>query len=298
MKPSKTSSLPQGLGPISPSIVLTIAGFDPGSGAGITADLKVFAAHQLYGVSAITALTVQSTQGVRRSQPVEASLLRETLDCLSDDLSIAGVKIGMVGSAANAAVIAEWLIGSRLSRTRVVLDPVLIASSGRELLDPAGVELVKEQLLPRVGWLTPNLAELACLSGMPVEGREQMLAAAVKLAQEAGLGVVATGGHLDPPDDLLVAPRGAGARAGSIVESGAESGAGEYWFAGQRIESRATHGTGCAFSSAMLSRLVQGAEPLSAVAGAKQYVREAMLAAYPVGQGCGPLDHFYAQRLG
>lgn len=279
--------------PIVP-IVLAIAGFDPASGAGMTADLKVFAAHRLYGLSAITALTVQSTLGVRRSQPVDSGLLAETLDCLAhpdEDLPIAGVKIGMVGSAENVSVIADWLTRCGLPRERVVLDPVLVSSSGRELLDRPGIARVREQLLPRVGWITPNLGELACLTGLPVEDREQMLAAARHLASEAGLGVVATGGHLDPPDDLLVLPASFSRKAG---EQAADEGI--FWFPGQRIESRATHGTGCAFSSALLCHLVLGESPAAAVDCAKHYVRRAMLAAYPVGRGRGPLHHLYALR--
>lgn len=277
---------------LSPPVVLTIAGFDPSSGAGITADLKVFAAHRLYGLSAITALTVQSTLGVRRSQPVDPGLLAETLDCLAhpdEDLPIAGVKIGMVGSGENVLVIADWLTRCGLPRERVVLDPVLVSSSGRELLDRSGMERVREQLLPRVGWLTPNLRELGCLTGLPVEDREQMLLAARHLACEAGLGVVATGGHLDPPDDLLVLPESLRRKVG-----GQASDEGIFWFPGQRIESRATHGTGCAFSSALLCHLVMGESPVAAVDCAKQYVRGAMLAAYPVGKGRGPLHHLYA----
>lgn len=260
-----------------PPVVLTIAGFDPSSGAGITADLKVFSACQLYGASAVTALTVQSTQGVFRTQPVDSGLLRETLLCLQQDLPIAGIKIGMLGSGENVATVAEWLANSSIPRDRVILDPVLRSSSGRDLLDEPGRALLKGRLLPLTGWITPNLDELAILTGLPVHSREQMLAAAEALASSAGLQVVATGGHLDPPDDLLVT---------SFGEA--------HWFPGQRIATRATHGTGCAFSSALLSRLVLGDAPAAAVAAAKQYVKEAMEAAYPVGQGRGPMHHLYA----
>jgi len=256
-----------------PPVVLTIAGFDPSSGAGVTADLKVFAAHMLYGASAITALTVQSTLGVRRVEPVLPELLRETLDCLSADLSFAGVKIGMLGTGEVAGVVAEFLEKSGIPAGRAVLDPVLRSSSGRELLSEDGVRRLKRDLLPRVGWVTPNSEELAVLAEMPVPAREAVPAAAERLAKRyPGLNVVVTGGHLDAPDDFLRTAEGE-----------------TRWFAGKRIETRATHGTGCAFSSALLARLVLGDGPAEAVAGAKAYVAGAMRAAQPIGKGRGPI---------
>jgi hydroxymethylpyrimidine/phosphomethylpyrimidine kinase len=260
-----------------PPVVLTIAGFDPSSGAGITADLKVFAACQLFGLSAVTALTVQSTQGVLRIQPVDSGLLDETLRCLQKDVRIDGIKIGMLGSGENVATVARWLADSSIPRERIVLDPVLRSSSGHGLLDARGQALLREQLLPQAGWITPNLDELAFLSGLPVTNREQMTAAAQALAASSNLYVAATGGHLDPPDDLLATPEGPA-----------------HWFPGRHLSTRATHGTGCAFSSALLCRLVLGGSAVAAVAAAKQYVKEAMKAAYPVGRGRGPMHHLYA----
>jgi hydroxymethylpyrimidine/phosphomethylpyrimidine kinase len=254
-------------------VVLTIAGFDPSSGAGITADLKVFAAHRLYGASAITALTVQSTLGVRRVGPVSPDLLRETLDCLAGDLIFSGVKIGMLGTGEVAGVVAEFLGKSGIPAGRVVLDPVLRSSSGRELLSKDGVRRLKSDLLPRVGWTTPNSEELAVLAEMAVPSREAVPAAAARLAERyPGLNVVVTGGHLDAPDDFLRTADGE-----------------TRWFAGERIETRATHGTGCAFSSALLARLVLGDAPAEAVAAAKAYVAGAMRAAQPIGKGRGPV---------
>lgn len=139
--------------------VLTIAGFDPSSGAGVTADLMVFAAHGLFGTSCITGLTVQSTVGVRLSVPVVTELVQETLECLVSDLPPVGVKIGMLGMGATVEVVAEFLEGLRAGgrRVPVVLDPVLRSSLGRELLDAAGVEVLRERLLPVVDWVTPNV---------------------------------------------------------------------------------------------------------------------------------------------
>jgi len=258
-------------------VVLTIAGFDPSSGAGVTADLKVFAAHRLYGLAAITALTVQSAQGVRRFHAVSPRFLAETLECLAEDVEISGVKIGMLGAAKVLDVVGQFLAGSGIPRDRIVLDPVIRSSSGRTLLDSEGLELLQSELLPLVGWVTPNLDELAELAASEVSGQESIPVAARDLAAgHPGLNVVVTGGHLDPPDDFLLAADGT-----------------ERWFPGERIETSATHGTGCTFSSALLAELVAGSPPPDAVARAKQYVRSAMEAAYPVGKGRGPLNHLY-----
>jgi len=236
---------------------LTIAGYDPSSGAGITADLQVFADHSVTGVSAVTALTVQSTRGVRRIEPVRGMLLRETLDCLGEDGPIAGVKIGMLATAEVVGVVAEFLLGAGIPRERVVLDPVIRASSGAELLSAEGVKRLVVDLLPVVGWVTPNLDEAAGLLGEPVAGREGVPGQAARLAKlgGAGLNVVVTGGHLEPPDDFLRTALGE-----------------ERWFRGTRVAARSTHGTGCAFSSALLCRLLLGDGRVEAVAGAKDWV--------------------------
>jgi hydroxymethylpyrimidine/phosphomethylpyrimidine kinase len=274
--PALNQSLPR-ISPPTRPVVLTIAGFDPSSGAGVTADLKVFAAHRLYGLSAITALTVQSTQGVRRTRAVDPDLLAETLECLASDITITGVKIGMLATAEVVGVVAGFLGGSVIPRERIVLDPVIRSSSGRALLDEAGLARLQSELLPLAGWVTPNLDELGELVGTEVRGRKSVPAAAHDLASRyAGLNVVVTGGHLDPPDDFLLTADRA-----------------EHWFPGQRIETTATHGTGCTFSSALLCQLVAGLAPFEAVAAGKQYVRRAMEAAYPIGKGQGPLHHFY-----
>lgn len=245
---------------IASAAVLTIAGYDPSSGAGVTADLQVFAAHGFYGVSAIAALTVQSTRGVRRVKPVGGRLLQETLDCLGEDVSITGVKIGMLGTAQAVGVVAGWLRGAGIPRERVVLDPVIRASSGAELLSAAGVERVRSELLRVVGWVTPNISEAGILVGVGVPGRVEVPGVAGKLAELGGLGlnVVVTGGHLDPPDDFLLTAEGE-----------------EIWFEGARVEAESVHGehgTGCAFSSALLCRVLLGDGAVEAVAGAKAWV--------------------------
>jgi len=257
--------------------VLTVAGFDPSSGAGITADLKVFAAHRLYGLAAITALTVQSTQGIRRSHAVNPGFLAETLNCLAEDAEISGVKIGMLATAEIVGTVAGFLAKGEIPRERIILDPIIRSSSGRTLLDAGGLDRLIGELLPLVGWVTPNLDELAELAGIELSGREAVPEAARQVASRyPNLNVVVTGGHLDPPDDFLRTADGM-----------------EQWFPGQKIKTTATHGTGCTFSSALLAQLVDGAAAAEAVGRAKEYVRLAMEHAYPVGKGRGPLNHLY-----
>lgn len=271
-----------GVSPKTPPVCLTIAGFDPSSGAGVTADLKTFAAHGVYGVAAITALTVQSTQCVRGVEAVRPSLFRETLECLADDIELAGVKLGMLASAGLVAEADHFLRVRPKLRAHVVLDPVTRSSSGVALLDAEGTALLRERLLAVVGWVTPNLDELAMLAGVEVRSREQVESAAARLAKYAAslgnpqLGIVVTGGHLERPDEYVLL-----------------DGQGR-WLAGERVETRSTHGTGCAFSSALLAELVLGRSGVEAVEAAKRYVSDAMRAAYPVGQGQGPLHHLFA----
>jgi hydroxymethylpyrimidine/phosphomethylpyrimidine kinase len=271
--------------------VLTIAGFDPSSGAGVTADLMVFAAHGLFGTACITALTVQSTLGVRSTHPTPAPVVDSTLDCLAADIPPAGIKIGMLSGRDNIRIICRFLgnihqtheVQSRRFGGSVVLDPVLRSTSGRELLDPAAIEALQEQLLPLVDWVTPNLDELKVLSGQSVSDRHDLRLACQALQNQLfekngghRLGIFATGGHLDPPDDFLLLPSGE-----------------EVWLPGEHIATRSTHGTGCALSSAFLSRLVLGDPPKQAALAAKSYVAEAMKNATAIGSGNGPLHHLW-----
>lgn len=276
--------------------VLTIAGFDPSSGAGITADLMVFAAHGLYGTACITALTVQSTLGVRTTHATPTAAVEATLACLNVDIPPAGVKLGMLANEANVFIICDYLIqlrqidadGKNRPRTPVVLDPVLRSTSGRELLDAAGVATLRERLLPLVDWVTPNLEELGALIGETVVRRDN-LPRACKVLQNSvdrgadgqRLGVFATGGHLDPPDDFLLLPTGEGT-----------------WLRGEWVATQATHGTGCALSSAFLSRLVLGDSPQEAALAAKAYVTEALRTAPGIGVGHGPMNHLWPLRRG
>jgi hydroxymethylpyrimidine/phosphomethylpyrimidine kinase len=187
--------------------VLTIAGFDPSSGAGVTADLMVFAAHGLFGTSCVTSLTVQSTIGVQAAHPIRPETVRATLDCLHGDLPAAGIKIGMLATEETVAAVADFLgeLRGRGERVPVVLDPVLRSSSGRELLDVDGVTTLRERLLPLVDWVTPNIDELEILSGRRVSERRDLPGAAQELQRtRGGLNVFATGGHMETPDDFLL----------------------------------------------------------------------------------------------
>jgi hydroxymethylpyrimidine/phosphomethylpyrimidine kinase len=264
--------------------VLAIAGFDPSSGAGVTADLMVFAAHGLFGTSCITSLTVQSTLGVRSTHPVPPSVLSETLECLEADLPPSGIKIGMLGSKDNINRIIEYLnIVKRTHECLIVLDPVLRSSSGRELVDPSAVALIRDRLLPLVDWITPNLDELAVLAEWPAIAREDVPAASQALqarvtgrSNSSVVGVLATGGHLDAPDDFLLLPNGE-----------------QTWLPGERVLTRSTHGTGCALSSAFLSRLLLGDPAIEAAKAAKNYVAGALKTARGYGSGNGPLNHLW-----
>ena len=266
-----------------PSIALTVAGFDPGSGAGITADLKTFAAHGIYGVACVSALTVQSTLGVFAVELVRPGLVRQTLERLAEDVALAGVKIGMLGSAGVVQEVCSFLAAHpEIKRDRIILDPVLCSSSGAVLLDPEGIRRLREELLSLVGWVTPNLDELAVLLGEGPIDRSQVPAAAARLQVltcaigDRGLNVVVTGGHLSSPDDFFLTELGQ-----------------QFWLNGTKVETQSTHGTGCAFSSALLCALISGKSGYDAVAAAKAYVTAALRAAYPIGKGKGPMHHLF-----
>jgi len=262
---------------ITPPVVLTIAGFDPSSGAGITADIKTIAAHECYGVSCITALTVQSTQGVRRVEEVAPQTIADTLEELVSDLVIDALHIGMLGNGQAVGVVADFL--ARTKPPHAVLDPILKSSSGTDLLDRAGTRLLIEKLLPLVEVVTPNLEEAAVLTGTAVTNLDQMREATTRLHAMGAANVVVTGGHLDKAIDLL----------SFTTARGAE----QEVFKAERLRSNATHGTGCAFSTALACRLAHGRGLPEAVLLSKVYVSTAIANAHPLGHGVGPLHHLY-----
>jgi hydroxymethylpyrimidine/phosphomethylpyrimidine kinase len=260
-----------------PPIVLTIAGFDPSSGAGVTADIKTIAAHGCYGVACITALTVQSTAGVRRVEPVSPELVGETLKELASDVEIAAVHIGMLGSAKVVRVVADFLAKEKIAN--LVLDPILKSSSGLSLVDVPGARVLVEKLLPLATVVTPNVDEASALTGLAVTNPDQMRAAAGKLHEMGAAAVVVTGGHLEKAIDLL----------SFTTKRGVE----QEIFKSDRQRSNSTHGTGCAFATAMTCHLALGRGLPEAVLLAKAYVAAAIANAHPLGHGIGPVHHLY-----
>jgi hydroxymethylpyrimidine/phosphomethylpyrimidine kinase len=262
------------------AVVLTIAGFDPSSGAGVTADVKTIAAHGCYGVACVTALTVQSTMGVRRVQAVDPGLIADTLEEISNDVSIAAIHVGMLGSGKVVRAVAEFFERYGTAESpNIVLDPVLKSSSGADLLDAAGAKLLIEKLIPVATVITPNVDEAATLTGMQVSNIDQMRAAAERLHQMGSSAVVITGGHLDKAIDLL-----------SFTTTG---GIEQEVFKTEKLRSTSTHGTGCAFSTSMACHLALDRGLAEATLLAKTYVTAAIAAGRPLGRGNGPVNHLY-----
>ncbi|MBO9626084.1 MAG: bifunctional hydroxymethylpyrimidine kinase/phosphomethylpyrimidine kinase [Microbacterium sp.] len=257
--------------------VLSIAGSDPSGGAGIQADLKSIAANGGYGMAALTALTAQNTRGVRAVHVPPAEFLSAQLDAISDDIVVDAVKVGMLATGDVIRAVAAWL--DRVRPPVVVIDPVMVATSGDRLLD-AEAELELRGLLGVADVITPNLGELAVLVGREIEDWDDAIAAATVLSAEMGAAVLVKGGHLggaEAPDALVDVARGAVRR-----------------FPGARIETRNTHGTGCSLSSALATRLARGESAEDAVDGARGWLRESLVAsgALRIGGGHGPVHHF------
>lgn len=264
-----------------PSVVLTIAGFDPSSGAGVTADIKTIAAHGCYGVACITAMTVQSTAGVRRVECVDPALVTDTLKEIAIDIPIAAVHIGMLGNGGVAEAVAEFL-EQRSGKTRlpnVVLDPILKSSSGAALLDVLGTRILVERLIPLADVITPNVDEAFALTGLKVTDLDEMRAAAGKLHEMGSRAVVVTGGHLDKAIDLL--------------SMKGKQGLEQEVFKAERQRSNSTHGTGCAFATALACHLALDRGIAEATLLAKTYVTAAISAGHPLGQGTNPVHHLY-----
>ena len=257
--------------------VLSIAGSDPSGGAGIQADLKSIAANGGYGMAAITALTVQNTRGVRDVHVPPVEVLTAQLDAISDDIVIDAVKIGMLATGDIIRAVAAWL--DRVRPPIVVVDPVMVATSGDRLLDP-DAERALGGLLRRADVITPNLGELAVLSGRPAADWDDAITRAEELSASCGAAVLVKGGHLtrgDAPDALVDAARGTRREYG-----------------GARIDTPNTHGTGCSLSSALTTRLASGESVEEAVANSRAWLRESLRAGsgLRVGGGHGPVSHF------
>jgi len=253
------------------SVVLTIAGFDPSSGAGITADLKTFRSHGFFGIACITALTVQNTQGVTHIQPVTPHFLSETLNSLSSDFQIRAVKVGMLGLGEIAERVFSFL--DELKSNVLVIDPLLMSTSGHPMVDDHGITVLKRKLMPLATVIAPNLSETEHLTGRKLE-KESDWASAAKDLQNLGVkNVVITGGHRADNSDFV------------LLQDGMEE-----WVAGERIDSTSTHGTGCVFSSAITCNLLNSNDLVKCVSEAKKFVHEAIIHAPGLGHGRGPMN--------
>ena len=261
--------------------VLSIAGSDSGGSAGIQADLKTIAALGGYGMTAITAITVQNTVGVRAIQALPAELLAQQIDAVAEDIGVDAVKIGMLHDVAVVRAVAAALQRHRFPH--VVLDPVMVATSGDKLITQDTVAVLIRELFPLATLITPNLDEAGWLIGRNIRGVDELEGAARELLALGARAVLLKGGHLDGPEltDLLLAPPAAPQR----------------WSA-RRIATRNTHGTGCTLSSAIACQLALGEPLAAAVQSARAYVRGALAAGADVatGHGHGPLNHGFAPQ--
>lgn len=255
--------------------VLTIAGSDCSGGAGIQADLKTMLANGVYGMSAITALTAQNTTGVQGIFPVSPEFLAMQLDSIFTDIFPDAVKIGMVSETALIAVIADRLKQYRAKN--IVVDPVMVATSGSALIRDNAVETLQKQLFPLAAVVTPNIPEAEALTGRKIGTAEEMEQAAKEIRERYGCSVLCKGGHsLNGASDVLYAD-------GKI-----------HWFPGKRIDNPNTHGTGCTLSSAIACGLAGGNTLPEAIEHAKRYLEGALSAMLALGKGSGPLHHGYA----
>ncbi len=255
--------------------VLSIAGSDSSGGAGIQADIKTMTANGVYAMSAVTALTAQNTTGVYGILESTPEFLASQLDCIFTDIFPDAVKTGMVSSTGLIQVIADKL--KQYQARNIVVDPVMIATSGSRLISEEAVEALKSQLLPLAAVLTPNIPEAEVLSGLTISGSEDMERAAREIGERYGCAVLCKGGHdLNDANDLLW-------QDGSCK-----------WFCGRRIHNPNTHGTGCTLSSAIASNLAKGCDLETAVERAKIYLSGALSSMLDLGAGSGPLDHLFS----
>ncbi|MDR3969919.1 MAG: bifunctional hydroxymethylpyrimidine kinase/phosphomethylpyrimidine kinase [Dysosmobacter sp.] len=256
---------------------LTIAGSDSSGGAGIQADIKTMTANGVFAMSAITALTAQNTTGVTDILEATPQFLGEELDAIFTDIFPDAVKIGMVSSSGLIAVIADKL--RQYGAKHIVVDPVMVATSGAKLLRDDAIAVLEEQLLPLAAVLTPNIPEAEILSGMTIRNAADMEQAARTISERYGCAVLCKGGHqINDADDLLW-----------------RDGAGK-WFRGRRINNPNTHGTGCTLSSAIASNLAKGYDLDASVERAKAYISGALAAMLDLGKGSGPMNHMFALR--
>ncbi|HHT20243.1 MAG TPA: bifunctional hydroxymethylpyrimidine kinase/phosphomethylpyrimidine kinase [Tissierellia bacterium] len=253
---------------------LTIAGSDSSGGAGIQADLKTMTALGVYGMSAITALTAQNTAGVQGIMEVTPDFLARQLESIFSDITPDAIKVGMVSSAGLIEVIAQKL--TKYQAAPVVVDPVMVATSGAKFLQTEAIECLQKKLLPLATVVTPNIPEAEILAQMVIESPEDMMSAAGKISQDFHSAVLLKGGHqVNDANDLLVWQEKS------------------QWFYGERIDNPNTHGTGCTLSSAIAAYLAQARTLPEAIRLAKHYITGSLSAGLDLGRGSGPLDHMW-----
>lgn len=255
-------------------VAMTIAGSDSSGGAGIQADIKTMTANGVFAMSAITALTAQNTTGVQGIMGVPADFLKQQIDSCITDIRPDSVKIGMVAQSEIIKTIAERLRFYEIKN--IVVDPVMVATSGAKLIDDEAIETLKSELLPIATVCTPNIPEAEILSGMKIESADDMIKAAKTISEKFSCAVLCKGGHnLNDANDLL-------------FENGNYK-----WFNGKRIDNPNTHGTGCTLSSAIAANLAKGSSLEEAVKKAKDYISGALAAMLDLGKGRGPMNHAY-----
>ncbi|WP_373095032.1 bifunctional hydroxymethylpyrimidine kinase/phosphomethylpyrimidine kinase [Collinsella bouchesdurhonensis] len=263
--------------------VLTIAGSDSSGGAGVQADVKTIAAHGLFSECAITAITAQNTCGVRSIQNIDPAVVADQIDMVFEDIRPAAVKIGMVSSSAIIEKIAERL--KRWEAQNIVVDPVMVATSGARLIDAGAQEALTLQLFPLATLITPNIPEAELLAGAPIKDEKSQEQAARLLVQRYGCATLVKGGHrVNEASDVLACETNDGLQT--------------TWFTHPRVDNPNTHGTGCTLSSAIACGLAQNLSLVDAVEAAKRYLTGALEAQLDLGQGSGPLDHMWRYRQG
>lgn len=254
---------------------LTIAGSDSSGGAGIQADLKTMTMNGVYAMCAITALTAQNTTGVRSISEVTPVFLGQQIDAVFEDIPPDAVKIGMIPSAELVRTVAERL--RKYQAKKIVVDPVMVATSGSALTAQEAVDTLAKELFPLAQVVTPNIPEAEVLSKTKILGKEDMMTAAKKISDTYHCAVLCKGGHrVNDANDLLYTP-----------EKGFQ------WFEGKRIDNPNTHGTGCTFSSAIAANLAKGYDLEASIRRAKEYISGALEAMLDLGQGSGPMNHAY-----
>ena len=253
---------------------LTIAGSDSSGGAGIQADLKTMITNGVYAMSAITALTAQNTTGVRAISEVEPIFLQQQIEAVFEDIYPDAVKIGMVSSGELIKIMASEL--QKYKAKNVVLDPVMVATSGARLIEEEAIHVLTEKLLPLATLVTPNIPEAEILSGRTIKSKEDMIDASKKISERYQCAVLCKGGHaINDANDLLYTK-------GQIK-----------WFYGKRIQNPNTHGTGCTLSSAIAANLAKGYDLETSVLRAKSYLSNALEAMLDLGKGSGPMNHAF-----